>query len=133
MIIRETMVDVDIRHTALETVVRETYYGLQMVSRNFTGVEYVDAANFGLHPTQEASTCGDITCRRMRLMNEVSDFVEIGVCETDLGAFLHNRADHSAFNMQYGKCYFNLIRDTEYVQRKDEVTATKGYYHFYTQ
>lgn len=125
-------VSVDIRHTALEDIIREIYYGLQMVSGDFSEIVFPSGKDPGPYPTRVRSDCGSKTCRTIRLCGDGPDAVEIGVCETGLGSFQYNGADHSAFNMQYGKCYFNLIRDMDFPQRKGEITAMKGYYHFYS-
>lgn len=126
-----TSVQVRITHTALEDVIRETYYGLQMVTSDFSEVLYDEGSKRLWHPVGVMSASGGCDCRKIQLKSLHFDCIDIGILKDGLGTFLNNRSGYSAFNMQYGKCYFNLIRDVEFRQNKGETTAVIGYYHFY--
>lgn len=124
---------VEIRQTALEDIIRETYYGFQMVTPDYSSITYVDGKDPGPHPPRVSTTCEDRICRKIRLERDTVDTIEIGVEPDGLGSFEHNRESFSAFNMHYAKCYFNLIQNNEYLQKRGESVFAKGYFHFYSK
>ncbi len=126
--IRGTDISVTITHTALEDLIRKTYYGPQMLSSAYGRLQYAGAdASFSCWAS---SRCADKNCRSIRLFSDRGDILEMGIDPGALGSFNLNRADHSAFNESYGKCYFNLIRDAEFLQQQGVRTFVSGYYRF---
>ena len=124
---------VRITQTALEDIIRETYYGFQMVTPDYPSIYYVDGKDPGPHPPRIMSTCGDKFCRKIRLERDTVDTIEIGVEPMGLGNFELNKEEFSAFNRHYAKCYFNLIQNNEYLQKKGESVFAEGYFHFYSK
>lgn len=124
-----TKISVDVKHYALEDIVRNTYYGLQMVTSTFDSLRYIGGTNRAANACDVASNSGNKTCRGIRLETENGDVLEIGIDNVDLGDFSQDGAAHSAFATSYGKSYFAVILDKAFAQNEGEMTTLRGYYH----
>lgn len=132
MTVSEGKAAIEIRHTALEDVIRQTYYGLQMVTTCASCVIYPDEKPSCTHPIREYSCCTDTSCRDIWVDNLYSDRIAMHINADGLGDFSNNLTDHNVFTRHYGKSYFNLIQDTDYLQKAGESTCFSGYFHFYS-
>ena len=132
MVISGGKAEVKICHTALEDVVRQTYYGLQMVTTCSSRVIYPGEKCTAYHGVREYSYYSDSSCRDIWIDNDYSDRIALHMNPDGLGDFANNLTDHNVFTRHYGKSYFNLIQDTEYLQKAGESTCFSGYFHFYS-
>ena len=132
MTVSQGKAELEISHTALEDVIRQTYYGLQMVTTYADRVIYPGEEPLSHHPICENSCFVDDACRDIWIDNAHSDRIAMHINPGGLGDFGYNRTDHNVFTMHYGKSYFNLIRDMDYLQRAGETTCFSGYFHFYS-
>ncbi len=123
-----TKISLSITHTALEDIIRKTYYGPQMISGAYGQLRYGDDED--IFSAAASGNCGEEDCRVIRLFSAAGDLLEMGIEPGGLGDFHLNQTDHSAFHEDYGKCYFNLIRNTEFLQRQGECTTVNAYYLF---
>lgn len=124
-----TKISVDVKHYALEDIVRKTYYGLQMVLSAFNSLRYIGGANRTANACDAATTSGNKNCRSISLETTNGDVLEVGIDNVDLGDFSHDGAAHSAFATSYGKSYFAVILDNSFEQNAGEMTTLRGYYH----
>lgn len=124
-------IKVNVRHTALEDIIRNIYYGLQMVTGRFSTIEFIGGSNRGVYGVGNGTNCGNTACRAIRLANDTSDVLEIHIDDIDLGDFALNTFDHTAFDTTANKSYFNIIKYGALAQAAGEVTTTRGYYHFF--
>lgn len=124
-----TRISVDVRHYALEDIVRKTYYGLQMVLNAFNSLRYIGGSNRVANACDAASESGNKNCRNISLETEDGDVLEIGIDNVDLGDFAQDGAAHSAFATSYGKSYFAVIMSKDFAQNTGEMTTLRGYYH----
>lgn len=124
-----TRISVDVRHYALEDIVRKTYYGLQMVLNAFNSLRYIGGSNRVANACDAASDSGNKNCRNISLETEDGDVLEIGIDNVDLGDFAQDGAAHSAFATSYGKSYFAVIMSKDFAQNTGEMTTLRGYYH----
>lgn len=125
------MIYADIRHTALEDIVRQRYYGLQQENHRFDTIEFIGGADRLVHTAGGNSNSGNKECRMVRLTTSSGDVSEIVIEDIDLGNFAFNGTNYNAFDADYGKNYFNIINGVYLTQTKDQVTTTRGYYRFY--
>lgn len=129
--VSEGKANVEVCHTALEDVIRQTYYGLQMVTTCASGVMYPGEEPACYHPIREYTYYTNPACRDIWIDNDHHDRIAMHVDSSGLGDFANNHTDHNVFTRHYGKSYFNLIQNTDYLQRAGETTCFSGYFHFY--
>ena len=60
-----TKINVTITHTALESLSRITYYGLQMICGNMEKIRYIGGSNRNEYNPQGASNSGNRNCRNI--------------------------------------------------------------------
>ena len=130
LVIRGAKINVEVRHYALEDVVRTTYYGLQFVTSAFDTLRYIGGSNRGAYGRGEASDSGNKKCRNVLLTTDSGDVLEIGIDDVDLGTFDYDGVDYSAFASTYNKSYFALLYQSNFAQNAEEMTVTRGYYSF---
>lgn len=122
-------INAEIRHYALEDIIRTTYYGLQMVAGNFDAARYIGGSNRIAYDCGGVSTnSGNKNCRIISLATVNGDVLEIGIENVDLGTFEYNNRAYSAFMETTSKSYFGLIFGGELAQNAGEMTVTRGYY-----
>ena len=127
------MIHADVRHTALEDIVRQRYYGLQQENSSFDTIEFIGGADRLVHAAGGNSNSGNKECRIVRLATSNGDVSEIMIDDIDLGNFAFNGMNYNAFDANYGKNYFNIINGIHLTQTKNQVTTTRGCYKFYHQ
>lgn len=124
-----TRIAVDVKHYALENIVRSTYYGLQMVLSAFDSLRYIGGTNRTANACNVKTNSGNKTCRIINLETDEGDVLEIGVDNVDLGDFSQDNNSYSAFTETYGKSYFAVIMSKDFAQNTGEMTTLRGYYH----
>lgn len=124
-----TRIAVDVKHYALEDIVRSTYYGLQMVLSAFDSLRYIGGTNRSANACNVKTDSGNKTCRIINLETDEGDVLEIGVDNVDLGDFSQDNNSYSAFTETYGKSYFAVIMGKDFDQDSGEMTTLRGYYH----
>ncbi len=124
-----TRIAVDVKHYALENIVRSTYYGLQMVLSAFDSLRYIGGANRSANACDVKTDSGNKTCRIISLETDEGDVLEIGIDNVDLGDFSQDGVSYSAFTETYGKSYFAVIMSKDFAQNTGEMTTLRGYYH----
>ena len=123
-----TRIAVDVKHYALEDIVRSTYYGLQMVLSAFDSLRYIGGTNRSANACNVKTDSGNKTCRIISLETDEGDVLEIGVDNVDLGDFSQDGNSYSAFTETYGKSYFAVIMSKDFAQNAGEMTTLRGYY-----
>lgn len=130
LMIHGATINVDIRHYALEPIVRTTYYGLQFVTSAFNKLRYIGGSNRIQYTCGEASDSGNKNCRNISFTNNSGDVLEIGIENVDLGMFEYDGVSYSAFATTYGKSYFAPLCQSNFEQDTDEATVIRGSYTF---
>ena len=126
-----SLISVTIIHTALESLSRITYFGLQMYCDNMEKIRYIGGANRSEYNPQGASNSGNKNCRNIVLSNPTNkDSIEIGIDNIDLGDFSLDSLQYSAFTTIVKKSYFGILYDSNLQMNENDSTVVKGYYHF---
>jgi len=115
---------------AFEPVEIYRYYGLQFDTREFGDkVMYVyNDGRISLYDAKDASVSTDKTCNIINVFGDKFD-VEISIT-SDFGT--NNDTDHSAFNENYKKTYFNIVNTTYNSLHLEQGSGfnLEGYYKF---
>lgn len=127
-----TRINVNIKHTALESLSRVEYFGLQMMCDDMESIVYVGGSNRGSYNPQIASNSGDKNCRVVLISNNTNkDMIEIGIENIDLGSFANDSLSYSAFTTVAKKSYFGIIYDgLPITMAEGDITTLRGYYEF---
>ena len=126
-----TKINVTITHTALESLSRRTYYGLQMICGNMEKIRYIGGSNRNEYNPQGVSNSGNRNCRNILLSNTTNgDVLEIGIDTIDLGDFALDSLQYSAFTTVVKKSYFAILYGANLQMNENDSTVVKGYYHF---
>lgn len=127
-----TRINVNITHTALESLNRIEYFGLQMMCNDMENITYIGGSNRGSYNPKESSNSGDKNCRTVIISNNTNkDMIEIGIDNIDLGLFSHNSLQYSAFTTVAKKSYFGIIYDgLPITMSQGDITTLRGYYEF---
>ena len=126
-----SLISVTIVHTALESLSRITYFGLQMYCDNMEKIRYIGGSNRNEYNPQGASNSGNRNCRNIILSNAANkDSIEIGIDNIDLGDFSLDTLQYSAFTTTVKKSYFGILYDSNLQMNENDSTVVKGYYHF---
>lgn len=127
-----TRINVNITHTALESLTRKAYYGLQMMCNDMENIRYIGGSNRGSYNPKTASNSGDKNCRTVIISNTTNkDMIEIGIDNIDLGSFYNDSLSYSAFTTVVKKSYFGIIYDGLPLSMSEgDITTLRGYYEF---
>lgn len=126
-----SLISVTIIHTALESLSRITYYGLQMFCDNMEKIRYIGGSNRNEYNPQGASNSGNRNCRNILLSNTTNgDVLEIGIDAIDLGDFALDSLQYSAFTTAVKKSYFAILYGANLQMNENDSTVVKGYYNF---
>ena len=127
-----TRINVNIKHTALESLSRVKYFGLQMMCDDMENIVYVGGSNRGSYDPKTASNSGDKNCRVVLISNNTNkDMIEIGIENIDLGSFANDSLAYSAFTTVAKKSYFGIIYDgLPITMSEGDITTLRGYYEF---
>lgn len=125
-------INVNIKHTALESLSRVEYFGLQMMCDDMENIVYVGGSNRGSYDPKTASNSGDKNCRVVLISNNTNkDMIEIGIENIDLGSFANDSLAYSAFTTVAKKSYFGIIYDgLPITMAEGDITTLRGYYEF---
>lgn len=118
-------VKVAVKLTALSDLVIEKYYGLQsrtLKSTTIIKMEGLDHKAKSYFESQNARAWG------MDVFGKY--WIEVALEDTGLGDFSYCIGKPQAFNLSYGKTYFNLINGRECVLGKGESVGWSGRYSF---
>lgn len=135
--IKNGRIDVEVLTRALQEIRITSYYGLQSQNRPWWGtITYESDKGRVMEKISDESSFGfyksyDVTRKITHTSTAHGVVLEMGLEEVGLGDYSYLAEDTtSAFTINYGKSYFNMVAGIPLEMIENDVFFWEGYYHF---
>ena len=140
-IIKDKIIYVNVKGTALKNISINRYYGLQSQNKLWNGYiqyQYIDntVQKFNIYQTSNSMHKKDNTVYEYELSSKNNKYKLFVGLDTNFGLGNFQYLDDSlptCFTANYGKSYFNLINGNTLNMNKSDIFSWQGYYKFYIQ